>query len=114
MNAVNAIAPYKFAGRMRVFDDPHHGLVQEAFISAADAIIDRAVAHRRDAAGGFLLVFTAIPFPGHHFHLEWRRSDVEGDSYHAPEFGIEGWRCPALLKYFETPPPRIYFQVKAE
>ena len=114
MNAVNVIAPYKFAGRMRVFDDPHHGLVQEAFISAADAIIDRAVAHRRDAAGGFLLVFTAIPFPGHHFHLEWRRSDVEGDSYHAPEFGIEGWRCPALLKYFETPPPRIYFQVKAE
>ena len=30
---------------MWVFDDPRFGLVQEAFISGADVIIDRAVAH---------------------------------------------------------------------
>jgi hypothetical protein len=48
-----------------VFDDPHLGLIQEAFISGADVIIDRAVAHIPDAAAGFLLIFSSIPFPGH-------------------------------------------------
>src|SRR6516225_7526545 len=112
MNSINVIAPYRFAGSMWVFDDPRHGLVQEAFISGADLIIDRAVAHIPDAANGFLLIFSSIAFPGHEFHLHWRRSDAEGDWYYSADFGLEGWLCPALLKYFLTPPRRIFFQVK--
>ncbi|HXJ43250.1 MAG TPA: DUF6717 family protein [Bryobacteraceae bacterium] len=112
MNSINVISPYKFAGRMWVFDDPRHGLVQEAFISGADVVIDRAVAHIPNAAGGFLLIFASIAFPGHTFRLEWRRSDSEGNWYYAPDFDVEGWLCPALLKYFETPPRQIFFQVK--
>ncbi len=111
MNSINVIVPYKFAGRMWVFDDPRLGLAQEAFISGADVIIDRAVAHIPDAAAGFLLIFSSTPFPGHIFRLEWRRSDSEGNWYYAPDFEIEGWLCPALLKYFDTPPRHIYFQV---
>jgi hypothetical protein len=112
MNSINVIAPYKFAGRMWVFDDPRLGLVQEAFISGADIIIDRAVAHIPDAATGFLLIFSSIPFPGHAFHLEWRRSDSEGNWYYAPDFDVEGWLCPALLQYFDTAPRQIFFQAK--
>jgi hypothetical protein len=112
MNSINVIAPYKFARRMWVFDDPRFGLVQEAFISGADVIIDRAVAHIPDAANGFLLIFSSVPFPGHEFRLEWRRSDSEGDWYYTPDFDVEGWLCPALLKYFDTPPQKIFFQVK--
>lgn len=102
MNSINVIAPYKFAGRMWVFDDPRLGLVQEAFISGADIIIDRAVAHIPGAAEGFLLIFSSIAFPGHAFRLEWRRNDSEGSWNYAPEFDMEGWLCPALLKYFDT------------
>lgn len=112
MNSINVIAPYKFAGRMWVFDDPRHGLVQEPFISGADAIIDHAVAGIPNAAAGFLLISSSLPFPGHEFHLEWRRSDSEGNWYYSSTFGIEGWLCPALLKYFDLPPPHICFQVK--
>ena len=28
------------------------------------------------------------------------------------DFGLEGWLCPALLKYFPTAPTVIHFQVK--
>ncbi len=112
MNSINVIAPYRFAGRMWVFDDPRFGLVQEAFISGADIIIDRAVAHIPDAATGFLMVFSSVPFPGHTFRLEWRRADSEGNWYYAPAFDVEGWLCPALLKYFDNPPRKIFFQVK--
>jgi hypothetical protein len=112
MNSINVIVPYKFAGRMWVFDDPRHGLVQEAFISGADVLIDRAVAHIPEAEAGFLLIFSSVPFPGHEFHLDWRRSDSEGDWYWSPDFAIEGWLCPALLKYFDAPPRQIFFQVK--
>ena len=66
MNSINVISPYKFAGRMWVFDDPRHGLVQEAFISGADVVIDRAVAHIPNAAGGFLLILHPSPFPATH------------------------------------------------
>jgi hypothetical protein len=114
MNSINVIAPYKFAGRMWVFDDPRVGLVQEAFISGADIIIDRAVAHIPDAATGFLLIFSSIPFPGHEFSLEWRRSDSDGNWYYAREFDVEGWLCPALLQYFDTPPSQIFFQAKSK
>jgi hypothetical protein len=106
MNSINVISPYKFAGRIWVFDDPRHGLVQEAFISGADVVIDRAVAHIPNAAAGFLLIFASIAFPGHTFRLEWRRSDSEGNWYYAPDFDVEGWLCPALLKYFDTPPTK--------
>lgn len=95
-----------------MFDDPRFGLVQEAFISGADIIIDRAVAHIPDAATGFLMVFSSVPFPGHTFRLEWRRADSEGNWYYAPAFDVEGWLCPALLKYFDNPPRKIFFQVK--
>jgi DNA polymerase III gamma/tau subunit len=27
---------------------------------------------------------------------------------------MEGWLCPALLKYFEEPPANIYFKAEAK
>jgi hypothetical protein len=44
--------------------------------------------------------------------LEWRRADSDGNWYHSPEFNLEGWLCPALLRYFERAPRAIYVQVK--
>jgi hypothetical protein len=111
MNAINVIAPYKHHG-LWVFDDARVGLDKEPFVAGADTMIDRAVARIADADRGFLLLFSRTPFPGHHITLEWRRNDGAGDWYFARELQQEGWLCPALLRYFEKAPERIYVQVK--
>ena len=111
VNTLNVIAPYKYLG-MWVFDDAKVGLVQEPFVDGADVIIDRAVEGITDAEAGFLMLFSAMPFPGHQFRLLWRRADVGGNYYYSQTHDIEGWLCPALLKYFDQAPKEIYFQVK--
>jgi hypothetical protein len=114
MNAITAIHPYKHEG-LWVFDDPKVGLVQEPFVSGADTIIERFVQGIPRADEGFTLLFSAAPFPGYQAMLEWRREDMGGNWYYSQELGIEGWLCPALFKYFDTAPPRIYahFRPKA-
>jgi hypothetical protein len=112
MNAINVIAPYKHHG-MWVFDDPRVGLVQEPFVSGADTMIDRVVAEIPNAEQGFTLIFSGGSFPGHQFRLEWRRADGSGNWYYSQDLDMEGWLCPALLRYFDGPPKEIYVQVKA-
>ena len=111
MNAINVIAPYKYLG-MWVFDDPRVGLVQEPFVSGADTMIDRVAADIPDAEGGFTLVFSSSPFPGHQFRLEWQRSENSGNWYYSSELETEGWLCPALFRYFSEAPQEIYVQAK--
>jgi hypothetical protein len=112
MNAINVIAPYRHHG-MWVFDDPRVDLVQEPFISGADTLIDRAVQGIPDAEQGFLLIFSARPFPGQEIHLSWRRVDMDGNWYYTERFDLEAWFCPALLKYFSDPPKDLFVQCKA-
>src|SRR4051812_5485236 len=110
-NSINIIAPYKYAGTW-VFDDPQVGLSKEAFVSGADTMIDRAVAGIPDAERGFALLFSEVAFPGHQLRLDWRRDEAGGNWYYCGELGLEGWLCPALLKYFPRAPKRIFVQVK--
>ena len=111
MNAINVIAPYRYNGTW-VFDDPHVGLVREPFVAGADTMIDRVVAEIPNAAQGFSLIFSSTPFPGHQYRLDWRRSEGGGDWYHAEALDMEGWLCPALFKYFEVAPERLFVEVK--
>jgi hypothetical protein len=98
---------------MWVFDDPRVGLVQEPFVSGADMMIDRVVADLPDAERGFILIFSNTPFPGHQIRLDWRRGEGGGNWYYAPQLDMEGWLCPALLKYFVTPPEQLFVQTKS-
>ncbi len=111
MNSITAIHPYKYEG-MWVFDDPAVGLRQEAFVSGADTIIDRMVESIPNASAGFTLVFSASPFPGYQLDLEWRRQDLSGNWYYSSALNAEGWLCPALFKYFDSAPARIYAQFR--
>lgn len=111
MNAIVAIHPYKANG-MWVFDDPAVGLVQEPFVSGADAIIDRAVAWIPKAEEGFTLIFSATPFPGFQFEFQWRREEYGGNWYYNGALEMEGWLCPALFKYFEAAPERLYAEFR--
>jgi hypothetical protein len=97
---------------MWVFDDPRVGLVQEPFVSGADTMIDRIVADLPDAEHGFLLIFSNAPFPGHQYRLDWQREDGNGNWYYAAQLEMEGWLCPALLRYFSEPPKQLFIQIK--
>jgi hypothetical protein len=110
-NSISVIKPYKWEG-MWVFDDPAVGLVKEPFVGGADTMIDGATAHTPNAAEGFIAVFSAGYFPDAQIVLEWVREDGGGNVYRWPERAMEGWLCPALLKYFDQPPAKLFIQVK--
>jgi hypothetical protein len=96
-----------------VFDDAAAGLREEPFISGADVIIERMVADIPNARDGFTLLFSGGAFPGYQLELEWVRADMSGNWYRSQALGMEGWLCPALLKYFESPPDKLYAQFRA-
>jgi hypothetical protein len=97
---------------MWVFDDAAVGLGREPFVGGADTMIDLATAHLPNAAQGFLAVFSASYFPDAQIVLEWVRQEGGGNVCRWAEKVMEGWLCPALLRYFEQAPPKLYVQVK--
>ncbi len=107
MNVISVLFPYKVEGQW-VFDDPTAGLVREAFVAGIDTMLDRATAHIPNAEAGFKLLFSPNPFPGYALKLEWRREEYGGNWYWCDQFGMEGWLCPALFKYFPTAPKELY------
>jgi len=111
VNALLVIAPYRYQGTW-VFDDPAVGLSREPFIAGIDAMIDKAVADIPNAEKGFRAIFSASPFPGANWKLEWRRGESGGNWYYSDQFKMEGWLCPALLKYFPTAPREIYVKIE--
>ncbi len=112
-NSITVIKPYQWEG-LWVFDDERVGLDKEPFVGGADTLIDVAVQRKgiTHAKDGFLLLFSATPFPGADFHLEWVREDQGGNVYLWREEGQEGWLCPALFKYFDRAPTKLYMQLK--
>ncbi len=112
-NAIFVIKPYRWEG-MWVFDDERVGLVKEPFVGGTDTLIDTAIEQKgiQGAERGFLLVFSAGPFPDADFELEWIREEMGGDVYAWREAGSEGWLCPALLKYFDEAPVKLYVQLR--
>src|ERR1700676_88533 len=114
MNAVSVIFPYRLEG-VWVFDDASAGLVREPFISGADHILDVLTAHIPEAATRLKIICSARPFRGYTPRFVWTRAEYGGNWYRWPERKMEGWLCPALLKYFsKTPPKEIFVQASAK
>lgn len=111
MNSILVIHPYKYDG-VWVFDDPKVGLIQEPFIAGADLILDRMAEGIPNAYAGMTVLFSSQPFPGAEYEFVWRREESGGNWYYSPKFNLEGWLCPALFKYFERAPERLYVQAK--
>lgn len=109
MSSIMVICPYNYYGTW-VFDDADAGLVREAFVAGIDKMIDLLVADIPSAQRGFKMLFSNVPFPRHSVVLEWIREDCGGNWYYSEKFGIEGWLCPALFKYFDYAPSFIYVQ----
>jgi hypothetical protein len=113
MNALSVIFPYKFNGQW-VFDDEWVGLVREPFVAGIDTMIDRITTDIPNATKGFKLIFSPTPFPGYTVKLTLRREEYGGNWYWCEQLGMEGWLCPALFKYFSTPPTELYGQAVAK
>lgn len=101
------IAPYKRAGTW-VFDDPAVGLEAEPFVAGIPEMIDRLVAPLPDAENGFRCLFSAAPFPGVQVELERQHEEVGGWWYFSPDYNATGWLCPALFKYFDAAPEKLF------
>ena len=112
MNALNIIHPYKYEDEIWVFDDAKKELIQEPFVFGADEIIEKYVASFKAPEAGFSLLFSANPFPNFDVHVVWKRADMSGNWYYDDSLDMEGWLCPALLKYFDEPPKDIYAQFR--
>lgn len=106
-NVLFVIAPYWFNGTW-VFDDPEVGLVREPFVEGMPEMIDQLVEDILDARSGFRLTFSAMPFPGRQRELVRMHEEDGGYWYRSLEPELEGWLCPALFKYFDEAPERLY------
>ena len=98
-NSIFVIKPYKWEG-LWVFDDANVSLVKEPFVGGADTMIDVVTTNIPNADKGFLAIFSASYFPDAQVVLDWLRADGGGNVYRWKEKDMEGWLCPALLRYF--------------
>ena len=97
-----------------MFDDPAVGLQQEPFVSGIPEMINLLVKDIPLARGGFRLTFSEKPFPGFQKELLWVREEMEGNWYRQENPLVEGWLCPALFKYFERAPEKLYFRAESK
>ncbi len=112
-NTIRVIAPYRYEGTW-VFDDPDVGLEREPFVSGIPEMIEYLVDEIPNAEEGFRLLFSERPFPGYQQVLLWDREEFEGHWYRTEDPPMEGWLCPALLRYFSSPPTEIYVKFEAQ
>lgn len=110
-NVLTVIQPYWYIDTW-VFDDESVGLDKEPFVQGIPEMIDRLVRDIPNARGGFMLLFSSQPFAGYQAELTRVREEYGGHWYKAKDEGVEGWLCPALLRYFDAAPESIY--IKAE
>lgn len=96
-----------------MFDDDAVGLKEEPFVSGAPEVIDMLVADMPGADAGFALYFSDRPFPQYQVKLDWLKEEYGGNWYRTTETGMEGWLCPAMLKYFDQAPVNIYARAEA-
>lgn len=114
MNSMVVLFPYNIGG-VWVFDDESKGLQREPFVGEMNVIIDHVVQGIPGARDGVCLYFSAVPFPGHQLSLSWRRSDGYGGNFYFCEgLRIEGWLCPAFLRYVDEPPKEIFIRADAK
>lgn len=111
-NKLFQIMPYIYNTEW-VFDDPTVDLDKEAFVNGADLLIYKLVEDIPLATNGFILNFSAMPFDGYSVKLDWLHGDSEGNWYRSEKYQMDGWLCPALFKYFTSPPKELYVGAKS-
>jgi hypothetical protein len=112
VNSLFCILPYRY-GSTWVFDDPQRGLLREPFVGGIPEMIDHVLALRQISTNKLQLTFSSSPFPGYDEEISMHESQFGGTVYSSEKYSMKGWLCPALLKYFETPPEKLYVKIDA-
>jgi hypothetical protein len=111
-NAINVIHPYYHEGTL-VFDDASKGLDKEPFVGEADVVLaELSLARLGVQLDKFTLIFSGDKFPGATDSATWIEKDCGGNVYSHDQSGRAFWLCPALLKYFDSPPRSLWVQFK--
>ena len=110
-NVLAVIEPYWYQGTW-VFDDASKGLDKEPFVQGIPEMIDVLVKDIPNARAGFVLLFSSQPFAGYQVELTLVREEYGGHWYKPKGYDVEGWLCPALLKYFDAPPESLYINAQ--
>jgi len=116
-NAIMTLGVYKWRG-MWVFDDPDVGLVKEPFVAGIPEIIDGMLADAKikKPENGFVLQFSPTPFPESQREMTLLRPEGGGNWYRcdatSKRESREGWLCPALFKYFDQAPEKLFARVE--
>ena len=112
-NSLMVIKPYRWE-KLWVFDDPSVGLLREALVAGVPEILEGLLEQEgiplEEAEKGFLVTFSAIPFPGHQLGVTWIGREAGGNWYEENVSKKQGWLCPALLRYFSKPPKNLYIR----
>jgi hypothetical protein len=93
-----------------MFDDPARGLVDEPFVAGADQVFE-TLSRQHGGAQRLGTVFSARPFPGAGLRLVRQRAECDGAWYLVEPLGLEGWLCPATLRYFPHHPEQIFARI---
>tara|TARA_R100000458_G_C8245817_1_gene223778 strand:- start:73 stop:432 length:360 start_codon:yes stop_codon:yes gene_type:complete len=112
-NSMMIINPYYDRGTW-VFDDETTGLVKEPFVAGIPEMIKKLIERKNidNAKEGFKLTFSKMDFPGTDIILTKLHEENGGNWYSWDEENMEGWLCPALLKYFNEAPIYIFAKVE--
>ncbi len=110
-NALLVIEPYR-AGKTWAFDEPRLRLKGEPFVQGIPEMIDRLVKGIPGSERSVRLIFSQRSFPGAQLQLERRREQDGGNWYHSSAYGMDGWLCPALFRFFPRAPRHIYIRAE--
>lgn len=117
-NQLYVIYPYKVKDTW-VFDDPERGLALEPFVEGIPEMINLITAGFPGRNTGFKLIFSDREFHATNARkakLLFFEEDMGGAWYVGNWEGhhLEGWLCPALMKYFPEPPKEIWVAASPE
>lgn len=120
MNSVNYISSYRHFGAW-VFDDESRELDKEPFVEGADLLLDAMSGRDKyDYIDRCSFYFASTPLPSWDVKLTFDSEDGYDGSFFLVDFpakGVSGqgpiWLCPALLKFFTTPPESIFVKISS-
>lgn len=119
-NSMLALQLYRNAGTW-CFTDESRNLTNEPFVLGMPTIIDKVIKDNNIDSPTPTVIFSSEEFPQCQGYLAYEMFEQGGVWYSLQELHkplkypgetLQGWLCPATLKFFDTHPKRIYFKLE--
>ncbi len=110
-NQVNVIFPYKGDYGIWAFDDPEVGLDGEVFVGNINTMLD-ILTENGDAATVYISKDPIASYNAQLIKVLDPAHGIEPGWYKLQGTNMTGWLCPALLKYFEGYPDKIFARIE--